>query len=271
MPTILLRSEPGDRPPHALLVESAELAQRVASMLDVHPAGAPELIGDHRALSAYRGWWRGRPVTIQTTGVGAPATAMVVEELLMSGAQRFVRVATAVAVAADLARGDVLVPVAASPADGTTRTYVRGSPIAAAAGFTLVVALVDALTRGLASSAGRVRHGSVATVDVLPDAMTIARWRPRGIVAVDMASAPLFYLCARAGAGSAPGVHADATAASVLVIAAGAATEDVVGAGAATEDVAAGAATQDVAADDVIADDILVAALDALTARAIRR
>lgn len=248
MPTILLRGEPGDRPPRALLVESAEMAERVASLLGIDPA-PPELIGDHRGLSAFRGWWHGHPVTIQTTGVGAPATAMVVEELLMLGAQRFVRVATAVGVAAEVIPGDVVVPIAASAADGTTRTYVHGAPMATAADFTLV----DALTSGLAAKAPRVHQGSVATVDVVPDQTTITMWRSRGIVALEMGCAPLFYLCARYTAAIAPDPHRVTTAASVLVI------------GDALHERAAGLPTA-----EIIAEDVIAAALDALAAQHVR-
>ncbi len=145
-------------------------------------------------------------MAIQTTGVGAPATAMVVEELLMSGAQRLVRVASAVGVAADTGPGDIVVPLAAGPADGTTRTYVHGALIVPAADW----ALVDALSIGLAAGGSSVRHGSVATVDVMPGETTMARWRSRGILALEMGSAPLFYLCARAAAAAAAKAPRDA-------------------------------------------------------------
>jgi purine-nucleoside phosphorylase len=276
MPTILLRAEQGDRPPHVLVVESAGLAERVCSLLDGRPA-APELIGTHRGLSAFRGWWQGRPVAVQTTGVGAPATAMVVEELLMTGAQRLVRVASAVGVAADIGPGDVVVPLAAGAADGTTRTYVHGAPIAPAADFPLV----DALTIRLAAAGSNVRHGSVTTVDVMPDQRTIARWRRGGVLALEMGSAPLFYLGARAAA-TAPGGPGRVAAASVLVIGdaglpgegppTGAVTaEDVMPEVVMAEEVvpevvmAEEVSAEEVSAEELIADDVIAAALGALT------
>ncbi len=195
MPTILLRADHGDRPPDVLLLEDPHLAARAACLLD----GADErlgLISDHRGLPAFRGAWAGHPVTVQSTGLGAPAMAMVVEELLMVGARRFVRVASAIPVAPWLRAGAAVVAVAASAADGTSQTYLGGLPLAPLADPGLASALVDAaLAAGVS-----VRLGGVATVDVLPDAPRLGELAARGILAADLGTAPLFVLAARADA-----------------------------------------------------------------------
>ena len=63
---------------------------------------APQLIDGPRMLNHHRGLWGysgpaadGRPLTIQSTGLGGPSAAAVVAELVGLGARRLVRVGTA--------------------------------------------------------------------------------------------------------------------------------------------------------------------------------
>lgn len=200
MPTILLRAEPGDRPPDVLLVEDPEHAERAASLLDGGPDRSSPIY-HHRGLTSFSGRWAGHPVAIQTTGLGAPAVAMVVEELLMIGAHRFVRVAPAMAVTPRLRLGAALVVLAASPTDGTSRTYLGGQRIAPVGDFALANALAH-----VAQAAGmQVELGSVATVDVLPDVVHRAELAAHGVLAADLGTAPLFLLAARGDARRTPG------------------------------------------------------------------
>ncbi len=192
MPTILLRADPGDRPPHVLLVEDPEHAQRAASMLD-QGQGPADLISDHRGLPSFSGRWAGHPVTIQTTGLGAPAMAMVVEELLMIGAHRFLRVAPAMAVAPRLRLGATIVVLAASASDGTSRTYLGGQRMAPVGDF----GLARALARAAQSAGVDADLGSIATVDVLPEASGRRELAAHGVLAADLGTAPLFVLAAR--------------------------------------------------------------------------
>ncbi|MDQ3492825.1 MAG: purine-nucleoside phosphorylase [Chloroflexota bacterium] len=192
MPTILLRAGAGDRPPDVLLVEDPDHALRAVALLD---GGQPdaELISDHRGLPAFRGRWKGHAVTIQTTGLGAPAVAMVVEELLMTDARRLLRVAPATALSPSLKPGEAVVAVSASAIDGTSRTYLGDLTLAPTADFGLTTALAR-----IAAAAGlRVTVGGVATVDVLPDNAGRRELAAYSILAAELGSAPLFLLCAR--------------------------------------------------------------------------
>lgn len=212
MPTILLRADAGDRPPDVLLVEDPEHALRAVALLDGGP-GCSESISDHRGLPAFRGRWAGHPVTIQTTGLGAPAVAMVVEELLMVGARRLLRVAPAMAVTPSLQAGTAVVAMSASAIDGTTRTYLGGLPLAPTADFGLTTALV----RGAHAAGMHPQVGSVATVDVLPDDEGRRELAACGILAADLGTAPLFFLATRDNA-KAPTVDARVLTAAILWI-----------------------------------------------------
>ena len=177
MPQIHLRAQPGDYAPAVLLPGDPNRATAVAARLDGGLAAARR-VNDHRLLYGYTGTYRGVPVSIQTTGIGAPAAAIVTEELIRLGARRLIRIGTCGGIGRGIRTGDLVIATAATPFDGTTATYLHGEPYAPAADFGLVRALVDA-----AAAAGVVHHvGPICTVDVFynPDADYFSRWAARG-------------------------------------------------------------------------------------------
>lgn len=197
MPQIHLRAEPGDYAPLVLLPGDPNRATRVAAKLD---GGLEQsrLVNEHRLLLGYTGTYRGRPVSVQTSGIGTPSLSIVVEELLRLGARRLIRIGTCGGIGRRLRTGDIVVATAAAPVDGSTRTYLHGDPYAPAANFELTRALVDvARRRGIEPAVG-----PVASVDVFynPDPDYVSKWRSRGILAFEMEAAALFYLAARASA-----------------------------------------------------------------------
>lgn len=222
MPQIHLRAEPGDYAPTVLLPGDPNRATAVAARLDGGLAAARR-VNDHRLLYGYTGTYRGTPISIQTTGIGAPAAAIVTEELIRLGARRLVRIGTCGGIGRGIRTGDLVIATAATPFDGTTATYLHGEPYAPAADFGLVRALVDAAT-----AAGAAHHvGPICTVDVFynPDADYFSRWAARGVLAFEMESSALFFLAARATAGG-----TDVRAASILTV------SDVLGEGVSSED-----------------------------------
>ena len=197
MPQLHLRAEEGDYAPLVLLPGDPNRARRVAEMLD---GGLEQtrLVNEHRLMLGYTGTYRGVPVSVQTSGMGTPSTAIIVEELLRLGARRLIRIGTCGGIGRGIRTGDIVVATAASPVDGTTRTYLHGEPYAPAADFELTRALVDgARARGIQPAIGQV-----ASVDVFynADEDYASRWRGRGVLAFEMEAAALFYLAARAAA-----------------------------------------------------------------------
>jgi DeoD family purine-nucleoside phosphorylase len=222
MPQIHLRAEPGDYAPTVLLPGDPNRATAVAARLDGGLA-AVRRVNEHRLLYGYTGTYRGTPVSVQTTGIGAPAAAIVAEELIRLGARQLIRIGTCGGIGRGIRTGDLVIATAASPFDGTTATYLHGEPYAPAADFGLVRALVDA-----AAAVGAVPHvGPICTVDVFynPDADYFSRWAARGVLAFEMESSALFYLAARATAAG-----SDVRAASILTV------SDVLGEGVSSED-----------------------------------
>jgi DeoD family purine-nucleoside phosphorylase len=194
MPQIHLRAEEGDYAPLVLLPGDPNRARRISERFD---SGSTRTVNEHRGLLGFSGTYHGTPVSVQTSGMGTPSLAIVVEELLRLGAKRLIRVGTCGGIASGLRTGELVIATAACPVDGTTATYLHGEAYAPAADFGLTRALVDA-----AAGAGvEARTGLVASVDVFynTDADYAQRWRERGVLAFEMEASALFFLAARAG------------------------------------------------------------------------
>lgn len=144
-----------------------------------------------RGMLGYTGSFRGRPVSVQATGMGCPSAAIVIEELVQLGVKRFLRIGTCGGLQADLQLGDLIVAVSAVAADATAQHLV-GEPHAPTADWELVHGAVHA-----AKELGRpVRVGPIVSSDLFynPDQGQYQRWSDRGILAVEMEAAVLFTL-----------------------------------------------------------------------------
>ena len=144
-----------------------------------------------RGMLGYTGSFRGRPVSVQATGMGCPSAAIVIEELVQLGVKRFLRIGTCGGLQPDLELGDLIVAVSAVAADATAQHLV-GEPHAPTADWELVHGAVHA-----AKELGRpVRVGPIVSSDLFynPDEGQYQRWSDRGILAVEMEAAVLFTL-----------------------------------------------------------------------------
>ena len=144
-----------------------------------------------RGMLGYTGTFRGRPVSVQATGMGCPSAAIVIEELVQLGVKRFLRIGTCGGLQPDLGLGDLIVAVSAVAADATAQHLV-GEPHAPTADWELVHGAVHA-----AKELGRsVRVGPIVSSDLFynPDEGQYQRWSDRGILAVEMEAAVLFTL-----------------------------------------------------------------------------
>jgi DeoD family purine-nucleoside phosphorylase len=210
MPQIHLRAEAADYAPTVLLPGDPNRATWIAEKFDGGP-GTARQVNSHRGLLGYTGTYKGVPVSVQTSGMGAPSISIVVEELLRLGVERFIRVGTCGGIGRGVKTGEIVIATAATPADGATRTYLHGDPYAPTADFGLVRALVDT-----AEKHGQKPHvGQVATVDVFynPDPDYFSKWRNRGVLAFEMETSVLYYLASRAHAAG-----AKAAAATILTV-----------------------------------------------------
>jgi uridine phosphorylase len=156
-----------------------------ALRLATHLLEAPmQVLNTNRGLWGYTGTASdGAPLTIQSTGMGGPTTAIVAEELIGLGAQRLVRVGTCGGLAGQ-ELGSLLVAGAALCEDGTSRALGGGERAQAD----------PELTAALERVAGPAVVVASSDLFYDPDTERPGRWRAAGAVAVEMEAATLFTI-----------------------------------------------------------------------------
>ena len=142
----------------------------------------------------------GRPLTIQSTGMGGPSAAIIVEELIDMGARSLIRIGTCGSLDPMLELGAPLVVERALAEDGTSRAL--GARDAVHPDPELTAALLEA------------RHGgqrpvgvTAVSTDLFYDERTglASAWHDQGVTAVEMEAATVLTLCRPQGrAGSVP-------------------------------------------------------------------
>jgi uridine phosphorylase len=98
---------------------------------------------DVREYTIVTGEREGVALTAASTGIGAPSTAIVMEELAKLGAHTFIRVGNCGALAPSVELGDLVITTGAVREDGTSRAYVVPE-YPAVASYELVAALTGA-------------------------------------------------------------------------------------------------------------------------------
>ncbi|HEV2785192.1 MAG TPA: hypothetical protein VGV67_02290 [Solirubrobacteraceae bacterium] len=145
----------------------------------------PKMFNHNRGLWGYSGTGAdGERLTIQSTGMGGPSAAIVLEELCDLGLRVAVRVGTCGALDAGLRLGDLVIADAALAADGASRALGAGDRVSA--DRELVAALRTAAGDG-------ARTGTIASTDLFYDRSPdrSRTWRDEGALAVEMETAAL--------------------------------------------------------------------------------
>ena len=135
---IHLRAEPGDYAEAVLLPGDPLRARHIAETFFDNP----RQVNGERGMLGFTGTFEGTPISVQSSGMGCPSAAIVVEELIQLGVKRIVRVGTCGGLQADMQLGDLILAISAVPSDGTMLTYTGGEPHAPTADFELVHAAV---------------------------------------------------------------------------------------------------------------------------------
>ena len=176
--------EPSKVPPSVILGWNRPLLEHVErryGLKDPHRDGAYSRV----TLPRYGG----KVGFLGGFGIGAPAMATVVEELLALGARQVVGIGTAGSLQPDLLPGSLVVCSKALRDEGTSHHYFRPGRFAwPSPGLTREVA--QALTaRGLP-----FRRGGGWTVDAIyrETVRELRRWRRAGLLTVDMEASALF-------------------------------------------------------------------------------
>jgi DeoD family purine-nucleoside phosphorylase len=185
---IHVRAEAGDYAEACLLPGDPLRAKYIAETFFDEPVQR----NAERGMLGYTGTFEGRPVSVQSTGMGCPSAAIVFEELVQLGVKRLLRVGTCGGLQPDMSLGDLIVAVAAVASDRTVEKLVGFEPHVPTADFGLVHGAVHA-----AKELGKpVRVGPIVSSDLFynPDEGQYERWSARGILAVEMEASVIFTL-----------------------------------------------------------------------------
>jgi purine-nucleoside phosphorylase len=151
-----------------------------------------------RNMFGYTGFYKGKRVSVQGTGMGIPSISIYVNELFRDyGVQRAIRVGTAGALRPEISIRDLVIALAASTNSGANNIRFGGRNYAPAATFKLLKTAYDiALSRGW-----QPRVGSVVSSDMFytenPEEWKL--WAGFGCLAVEMEAAELYTLAAKYG------------------------------------------------------------------------
>jgi uridine phosphorylase len=169
--------------------------QLIADMLE----NAVE-VAHKREYRTMNGYYKGRLITVCSSGMGCPSTAIGVEELARVGARVFIRVGSTAALQPHVGVGDLIVSEGSLRNDGTTAAYVpAGYP--AVPDFELTMTLKNVADE-LGASQGFTSHAGLNATDDAFYAETpewIANLSRIGMLNVEMESSALFVVARQRG------------------------------------------------------------------------
>lgn len=197
----------GDVGRYVILPGDPARCEKIAAYFD-----EPEFVSQNREYTIYTGTLLGEKVSVCSTGIGGPSSAIAMEELFAIGADTFIRVGTSGGINLNVREGDLVIATASVRQEGTSREY---APLEypAAANFEITQALVWAAEE----MGSRFHTGVVQAKDSFygqhsPQRMPIEgelnakweAWKRLGVLCSEMESAAQFVVAdslgARAGA-----------------------------------------------------------------------
>lgn len=161
-----------------------------------------ELVADSREYVTYTGYLDGVKVSVTSTGIGGPSAAIAMEELVMAGADTFIRIGTCGGMQTEVMSGDVVIASGAIRMEGTSKEY---APIE----FPAVadIQTVNALIQAARKLEQRYHVGVVQCKDSFygqhsPETKPVSyelmnkweAWKRLGCLASEMESAALFVV-----------------------------------------------------------------------------
>jgi len=133
-----IQMKKGDVGRYVLLPGDPGRCEKIAAFFD-----DPQHVAQNREYNTYTGTLLGEKVSVVSTGIGCPSTAIAIEELIAIGADTFIRVGTSGGMQPDINTGDVAIPTSAIRDEGTTLHYLPVE-FPAVADFEIVAALRQA-------------------------------------------------------------------------------------------------------------------------------
>lgn len=157
------------------------------------------LVNTVRNCFGYTGTYKGKPVSVQSTGMGQPSLSIYVQELIASyGAKKLLRIGTCGGLTADVKVRDIVIAQAASTDTTIVRDAFPGFAFAPIADFGLLRKAAE-----IAEQSGLRAHvGNMLSSDIFYRQNGFADYEPlarHGALGVEMECAALYLLAARFG------------------------------------------------------------------------
>lgn len=192
-----IRVKPGEVARCVLLPGDPARAELISKRFD-----KAKEIAFNREFRTFTGEVGGVPITVTSTGIGCPSSAIAVEELAKCGADTFIRVGTAGAVNPKVKTGELVIANAAVREEGTSPQYVPLS-YPAVANLEVTNALIEAARRlevkhhvGLAVSKDSFYSEEPERVPLAEEsAQRWKVWQRARVLATEMECSTIYTLC----------------------------------------------------------------------------
>ena len=176
--------------------------EKIAAFLE-----KPFQLIQNREYNVWVGTLSGKTVTVCSTGIGGPSTAIAVEELVACGAEVLIRVGTCGGISLDVKSGDVVIASGAVRQDGTSHEYAPPEFPAVPTPEVMVALMRAADGLGYALHTGVVQSKDSFYGQHSPTRMPIAAsllekweaWKRLGVLASEMEASTLFTVGASLG------------------------------------------------------------------------
>ena len=150
-----------------------------------------------RNMFGYTGTYKGKPISVQGTGMGVPSISIYITELMQEyDVQKLIRVGTCGAIQKDVNLRDVIIAQSASTNSRMNQIIFDGNDFAPTADFDLLLkAYSTGIEKGL-----KIKVGNVYTEDLFYNEFAQhEKWAKYGVLAVEMEAAALYTLAAKFG------------------------------------------------------------------------
>ncbi|MFW5713147.1 MAG: nucleoside phosphorylase [Brevefilum sp.] len=194
-----IQMKKGDVGRYVFLPGDPGRTEKIASYFD-----DPELIAYNREYKTYTGTLLGEKVSVTSTGIGCPSTAIAVEELIKIGADTFIRIGTSGGMQPGTRTGDVAIVNSAIRDEGTTLHYMPPE-FPALADVDVVTAMRSGAEKvGIPYRVGPTQSKDSFFGEVEPDRMPVANrlnrrwkaWIDGGAICSEMEASSIFIISA---------------------------------------------------------------------------
>lgn len=187
---------------YCILPGAPERVEQIARRLE-----KPVFVGSNREFTIWNGTLDGTLVSVCSTGIGGPSTAIAAEELADCGAEVLIRVGTCGGINTRVQSGDVVIASGAVRQDGTSHEYAPPAFPAVPDANVLFALAAAAKESGIRYHVGVVQSKDSFYGQHSPDRMPIAdklreqweAWKRLGVLASEMEASTLFTVGAARG------------------------------------------------------------------------